>query len=73
MTIIFSSVTYALKAQKLLDFRRIRTMLVRSPAVTTVRGCGYGLRLSNGEESALALELLTAGGIRISGAVEEGN
>lgn len=71
MTLIFSSVTYALKAQRLLSGYRIYTTLTRTPEVTAVRGCGYGLRLSAPEKAAEAQALLTAGGISIVGTVGE--
>lgn len=72
MTIIFSSVTYALKAQKTLALERIYSTITRSPAVTAVRGCGYGLRLSGGDALPKARRVLAANGIPTLGTVEEG-
>ena len=71
MTLIFSSITYALKAQRILSDARIYSTLTRSPAVTAVRGCGYGLRLAEGGKAAEATELLRSRGINILGTVKE--
>ncbi|MBR6594171.1 MAG: DUF3343 domain-containing protein [Clostridia bacterium] len=71
MTLIFSSVTYALKAQRLLAGHRIYTVLSRSPEVTAVRGCGYGLRLNNDAQLNDALQLLAEGGVKQLGTVME--
>ena len=71
MTLIFSSVTYALKAQRLLAGYRIYTTRTRSPAVTAVRGCGYGLRLSEPALAEEAKRRLAEGGISTLGAVGE--
>lgn len=71
MTLVFSSVTYALKAQRLLAEQRIYTVLSRSPQVTAVRGCGYGLRLKEPGQLDEALRLLAEGGVRHIGTVRE--
>lgn len=71
MTLIFSSVTYAVKAQRLLSARHIHTVLTRSPSVTAVRGCGYGLRLSDDRYLAEAISLLKSGGVNVLGTVKE--
>lgn len=71
MTLIFSSITYALKAARLLASHRIHTTLTRSPAVTAVRGCGYGLRLADGTETARAQSVLKASGINVVDTVKE--
>ena len=71
MTLIFTSVTYAIKAQKLLASNNIRTALTRSPAVTAVRGCGYGLRLSDSSVLSKAAALLENSGIKVVGTVKE--
>lgn len=72
MTLIFTSVTYALKALRLLADKQIHTTLTRSPAVTAVRGCGYGLRLSDPSKLGEATRLVEQGGIRIVATVKEG-
>lgn len=71
MTLIFTSVTYALKAQKLLAANHIHTSLTRSPAVTAVRGCGYGLRLADPSAQGAAVRLLAEHGIHLVGTVKE--
>lgn len=71
MTLIFTSVTYAIKAQRILAARGIHTTLTRSPAVTAVRGCGYGLRLSDDGRLAEAAAILKGGGLKIVGTVKE--
>ncbi len=71
MTLIFSSITYALKAQRLLSDAQIYSTLTRSPAVTAVRGCGYGLRLADATRAEKATELLRSRGINILGTVKE--
>lgn len=72
MTLIFTSVTYALKAQRLLAAQHIHSSLTRSSAVTAVRGCGYGLRLADGTRAEEAQTVLAQNGIRVLGAVREG-
>ncbi len=71
MTLIFTSVTYAVKAQRLLAAVHIHTTLTRSPAVTAVRGCGYGLRLADGGRFAEAAEVLSRGGVKIAGTAKD--
>lgn len=71
MTIIFSSITYALKAERVLGGFGVYTSLTRSPAVTAVRGCGYGLRLHDSATSSYALGLLGQYGVPTLGTVEE--
>lgn len=71
MTLIFTSVTYALKALRLLADNRIHSTLTRSPAVTAVRGCGYGLRLADPSRLAEAKRLIAQSGIYLVGAVKE--
>lgn len=72
MTLVFTSVTYALKAQRLLAAQHIHSALTRSSAVRAVRGCGYGLRLADASRSEEAKQLLAQNGIRVLGAVREG-
>ncbi len=71
MTLVFSSVTYAIKAQRLLAFNHIYTELTRSAAVTAVRGCGYGLRLTDSGKLATALNLLNQNGIVSLASIKE--
>ncbi len=72
MTMVFSSVTYALKAQRILDSNHVYTSLVRSDAVTAVRGCGYGLRLAHAENGGRAMSILARVGINVLGVTEDG-
>lgn len=71
MTLVFTSVTYAIKAQRLLAAQYIHTTLTRSSTVTALRGCGYGLRLSDSGRYAEALKILGENGVGIVGTVEE--
>ncbi len=71
MTLVFTSVTYALKAQRLLAGQRIYSTLSRSPAVTAVRGCGYGLRLGDVGELERAQRLVKEKGIFLVATVKE--
>lgn len=64
MILVFSSITYALKAQKLLNTAGVSATLVRSPRVREVRGCGYGLVVDN-ELVSVARTVCSAAGIRI--------
>lgn len=67
--IIVSSVTYAVKGQKLLSEAGITSVLTRADEVRAVKGCGYGLRIrGNLRDAALVLK---KNGIRILGYAEE--
>ena len=70
MIIVLSSVTYALKAQKLLALERIYSEITKSVKVRAVRGCGYGLRLRKREQLNDALAVLERNGIKSLGVVE---
>lgn len=69
MTIVLSSVTYALKAQKLLAYERIYSEITKSVEVRAVRGCGYGLKLRNREQLNTAVSVLERNGIKPLGVV----
>jgi hypothetical protein len=45
--IVLSSVTYALKAQSILAREGIDTRLEKLSRTRTLKGCGYGLRISS--------------------------
>ncbi len=47
--ITFRSITYAQRAQNLLDRRGIRTYLLRTPKAMAKNGCGYSLRTAYAE------------------------
>lgn len=64
MILVFSSITYALKARDLLSRASIDSELIRSPRVREVRGCGYGLRIAD-DEAASANSVCSAAGIKI--------
>ncbi|MBO4452477.1 MAG: DUF3343 domain-containing protein [Clostridia bacterium] len=69
-TIVLSSITYALKARDILAGHGIRAEIVRSRAVKSVRGCGYGLSLDPALLSA-AQALLASEGVPVLGSVDE--
>lgn len=68
--IVLSSITYALKAQELLKNNGIYTKITRSKAVKSVRGCGYGIAVSDSTYEK-ANSLLVSAGIPIVGSTEE--
>lgn len=64
MILVFSSITYALKARDLLSRASIDSVLIRSPRVQEVRGCGYGLKLAD-EDGTAATSVCASAGINI--------
>ena len=72
MILVFSSITYALKAQKILTAASVPTELVRSPRVREVRGCGYGLKMSDKDVTA-AENACAATGIKVIGKLNDIN
>jgi hypothetical protein len=70
-TVVLSSVTYAIKAQKILSGENIAAELTKSSAVKAVRGCGYGIKF-NCENSDKVLKLLEEHGVKTLGMVSEG-
>ena len=68
--IVLSSVTYAMRVRDILKQNGIRADLTRSPAVKSVRGCGYGVSIAP-EYGPRALSLISAQGIRPVGITEE--
>ncbi len=67
--IIVSSVTYAVKGQKLLSEAGITSSLTRAEGVRAVKGCGYGLRIRGSIHDAALV--LRKNDIRILGYAEE--
>ncbi len=65
---VLSSVTYALKAQQLLQEKQISSSLTRSASIRKVRNCGYGLRVRQAD-LARAEKILEDANIRILGTV----
>lgn len=62
--ILMNSVTFAIKAQKLLDSRRIRSSIIRDHQINSCFGCGYALQLRVGDQTyRTALEILRQAGI----------
>lgn len=47
--LIFSSVTYALKAQSIFDKEGIKAKLEKLKKDRTLNGCGYGLKIKNSD------------------------
>ena len=67
-TILFNSITWAIRAQKLLEQRGIRSAIRKISKVGTTRGCGYGLDVRGDLQNAL--RLLSAADIRIVDVVD---
>lgn len=61
-----SSVTYAMKAQKLLERNGLHASIQKAPIAPGSKGCGYALNVRAGEERA-AKSLLGRANIRILG------
>ena len=59
-----TSITYAVKAEKLLRNKGIRVKIVPTPK-TAGSGCGYSLELRENESLDRVLAILSAGGIKI--------
>jgi len=60
-TLSLGSVTYALKAQKLLSGMKIHSKLIKLDAGKSLDGCIYGLILSSFDYPTAAMELKKAG------------
>jgi hypothetical protein len=69
-TIRLTSVTYALRGQKLLEQQGIRSQVKKMVKSTKVQGCGYGLEIMG--EGERAVQILQDAGIRIIDAMGEG-
>jgi len=54
-TIILSSITWAIRAQKLLEKEGIPTEIRKISKVGKLRGCGYGLTVNDDLQTALRL------------------
>lgn len=61
--ILFSSVTWALRAQKILEKHGVRSAMKKIANSPKLGGCGYGLEIYGNTQAAL--HLLQAGNIRI--------
>ncbi|MGI6715607.1 MAG: DUF3343 domain-containing protein [Eubacteriales bacterium] len=70
---VLSSVTYVMKAERLLANAGIYSTPVKTGEVTRVRGCGYGLAINSGSNPTLcerARAIIEQNGIRILGQTE---
>ena len=61
--IVLSSITYAYKAQKILDQMWIKSAVIRTPRPYSNKGCGYSLLIRGSLSEAVAA--LKSEGIRI--------
>lgn len=66
-TILLSSITMAIRAQKLLESRGILANIRKITNHPILSGCGYGLELQGDVRAALAI--LAAGEVRVLGVV----
>lgn len=62
--LIFSSITYALKAQGKLESLGFRSKLEKLKKENSLNGCGYGLKIAN-SDVINAKKILEKDGIRI--------
>lgn len=58
-----TSVTYAIRAQKLLEQRGIRAHVRKLQKSMSIHGCGYGLEIRANPDTAV--QILQAAGIRV--------
>ena len=61
--IVLTSITYAYKAQKLLEQAWIKSEVIRTPEGLSTKGCSYSLAIRG--DTVRAEELLKQNGIRI--------
>lgn len=71
MILVFSSVTTALQAQKKLSSAGISSALVRTPRVRELRGCGYGLCVSDRTTARRAAAVCSENGIKPLAVIED--
>ncbi len=69
--IVLTSMTYAYKAQEILNRHRINNSLTRNAQTARIRGCGYGLKIDS-MQSDYVQKLLLDNGIKIAGVTEAG-
>ncbi len=67
--IVLSSVTYALKAQRILMSQGISSLLQKLTTTQSKRGCGYGLRVADANLER-ALSILKKERIRVTDTVK---
>ena len=68
-TFVLSSVTYAMKASKLLAYEGITSSPVKSSEVKKLRGCGYGVYVKGNCDRAKAI--FDRNGIKTLGVIRE--
>lgn len=68
--IVLTSMTYAYKAQEILNRYGIKNFLTRNAQTSRIRGCGYGL-IIDGNQSGYVQKLLLENGIKIAGITGE--
>lgn len=61
--LVLRSITYAYKAQRLLEKQGIRSYVVRTPAAHAPSGCSYSLSVAG--QSAKAADILRYSGIQV--------
>lgn len=66
--VLVNSVTYAVKAQKLLQQYGISSKIIRNVAHQATSGCGYGLAISS--DPMMAQNILMRNGIKVLDIVE---
>ena len=64
--IVLTSMTYAYKAQEILNRQGINNSLTRNAQTARIRGCGYGLKIDD-SQSGYVQKLLSKNGIKIAG------
>ncbi|MBO7216345.1 MAG: DUF3343 domain-containing protein [Clostridia bacterium] len=64
--IVLTSMTYAYKAQEILNRQGINNSLTRNAQTARIRGCGYGLKIDD-SQSGYVQKLLSENGIKIAG------
>ncbi len=69
--LVLSSVTYAMKAERLLALAGIYSSPVKTGEIAKVRGCGYGLLIKGDCDAAKAI--LEKNGVKILGVTAVNN
>ena len=69
--IVLTSMTYAYKAQEILNRQGINNSLTRNAQTARIRGCGYGLNIDD-SQSGYVQKLLSENGIKIAGVTGAG-
>lgn len=67
--LVVSSITYAMRGQKLLENHGIPSHIERDIKALAKYGCGYGLRVSVGSDQT-AKEILSSNGIKVLAVID---